>query len=159
MQITIFHDFHRGRRLAAHAGVPRDCVLVLRETLHVACRTRSKRISPPRVLLRLLVVPSSPHRAGCSWENRRRATRSTSRTHACRCPLHVHARAFLAHERSTRVNGRRFSSTVGLAGSNLIAQSAVLSNQITPDRGAVKASCRSQCNSKGGAYPRSRWRN
>lgn len=85
VQITIFHDFHRGRWWFAAYVAPRDCMSVFKRekrTLHVACRTRSKRISPPRGF----PSSSSPSHAGRSWESRRQ---SRDRLHA---RVHVHAR-------------------------------------------------------------------
>lgn len=118
----------------------------LRETLHVACRTRSKRISPllsssssPRV-----DRPIGPPHVRFSWESRRRPR---LRPRACTC-----ARAFSggSHTDDRRpVNGRRFLSRLGSAGSNLIAQSAVPSHQIISNRDSIKTLRWSRCNAKG----------
>lgn len=126
VQITIFHDFHRGRWFAAYVA-PRDCVSVFKREKRCTLRV-GRDLSG--LALRAFPSSSSPRHAGCSWESRRQ---SRDRLHA---RVHVHARA---SSRSRTVDRRRVNSRsasyrdgIGRIQSNSSIRCPVASNHFQP---------------------------
>lgn len=93
VQITIFHDFHRGRWFAAYVA-PRDCVSMFKREKR--CTLRVGRglsgLALPRVSRLVFAAPR-----GTFVGKQTAVTGSTSRTRACACTRLLS----LAHGRST----------------------------------------------------------
>lgn len=128
VQITIFHDFHRGRWFAAYVA-PRDCVSVFKREKRCTLRV-GRDLSGLALRAVSLLVFSAP-RGTFVGKHPVAVTGSTGRTRACAC-ARASSRSRMVDRRRVNSRSASYRDGIGRIQSNSSIRCLVASNHSQP---------------------------